>query len=307
MRWITTARREVLGALLLCAACGKPVEPEAPVDLGPTGLLALPESGLQLASEPYELASGKERTRCYYVNLNNEEPLDVVRFETNQRVGQHHFNIFASDLEFEDGWQRCPNNEELFVGARPIVDGSASGVDYAFPPGMAYRLKKQSLLIFQLHSINISEGPLTQQFVLNLHVAEEPARTLVDIYGFTNFGIEIPPNSEKTETKDCTIYDSIGLISMSSHFHERGKRATAEILRQDESDAQLLYENTKWDDPDVKVFEDPIRISEGDTIRFSCHYRNDDDVEVRYGPSARDEMCFVFGYYFPKVGLIPCF
>lgn len=293
---------------VVCAACGAPAEEaEAPVDLGPTGLLALPEHGMQLPSEPYDLDSGKERTRCYYVNLNNEAPLDVVRFETAQRPGQHHFNIFASDLEFEDGWQRCPNNEELFVGARPIVDGSASAVSYGFPPGMAYRLKENTVLVFQLHSINTTPAPLSQQFVLNLHVAEAPARTLVDIYGFTNFGIEIPPNSEKTETKDCPIYDSIGLLTMSSHFHQRGKRATAELLRKDASAPKLLYENTSWDDPTVTQFEDAIRVGEGDTIRFSCHYQNDDPVEVRYGPSATDEMCFVFGYYFPKVGLIPCF
>jgi hypothetical protein len=295
MRWF---------AVVVLAACGAAPEIE---DLGPTGLLALPERGMQIASEPYELGPGDERTRCYHHNVRNAAPIEVVRFQTAQRKGQHHFNIFASDLEKDDGFGPCPTNEELFVGARPIVDGSSSSVDYSFPADFALPLDENVLLIFQLHSINTSVEPLVQQFVLNLHTAETPAKTLVDIYGFTNFGIEIPPRSSDVETKDCVLYDSIGLLSMSSHFHQRGTLATADYISSDGARIVRLYENVSWDDPEVVFFDDPVRIVPGDTIRFACHYDNQEDVAVTYGPSVEDEMCFVFGYYFPKVGLIPCF
>jgi hypothetical protein len=285
---------------LLAAACS-PVE-----DLGPTGLMALPERGMQLASEPVMLEPGKETTRCYYANLRNPSPIDVARFQTAQRTGQHHFNIFASDLTFDDGFQRCPTNEELFVGARPIVDGSGGSVDYPFPGGMAYRLEPNTLLIFQLHWINPTASPAEQQFVLNLHTPPEPPKTLVDIYGFTNFRIDIPPNEAKVETKECAVYDSIGLLTMSAHFHARGTLATAELIPAAGA-PRSLYETRSWDDPDVVVFPEAVRVIEGDRIRFACHYENREDRRVTYGPSSDDEMCFVFGYYFPKVGLIPCF
>jgi hypothetical protein len=291
-------------ALLLFFGCSSA---ESEVDLGPTGLLALPEHGIQIASEAYDLGAGEERTRCFYRNVENEETFDVVRFQTAQRTGQHHFNIFASDLDKPDGFGPCPTNEELFVGARPIVDGSSASVDYSFPEGMAFRLDEGVLLIFQLHSINTTAEPMTQQFVLNLHRSLEPAKTLVDIYGFTNFAIEIPPRSTKVETKDCVLYDQIGLLSMSSHFHQRGTLATADYVSQDGGGIVRLYENVSWDDPEVLFFEDSVRINPGDTIRFSCHYENREDLTIGYGPSVQDEMCFVFGYYFPKVGLIPCF
>jgi hypothetical protein len=282
-------------AWVLLFACGS----------GP--LLAPPEHGLQLTSEPYELTPGEERTRCYYLNLANAEPLQVTRFQTQQLAGQHHFNIFASDLDKPDGWGPCPTNEELFVGARPIVDAAAAEVDYRFPDHMALELEPNTLVIFQLHSINVADAPRTQQFWLNLHLAETPAQVLVDIYGFTNFGIDIPPLSTKIESKDCVLYDQVGLLSMSSHFHQRGTLATADFISADGRTSERLYENTKWDDPQVLFFEKSVRITPGDTIRFACHYENRDDVAVRYGPSVQDEMCFVFGYYFPKVGLIPCF
>ena len=63
----------------------------------------------------------------------------------------------------------------------PIVDGSASSVDYAFPPGMALQLDANVLLIFQLHSINTTSEAADQQFVLNLHQSTAPARTLIEL------------------------------------------------------------------------------------------------------------------------------
>jgi hypothetical protein len=285
--------------LLLALGCSSAVETVDTFDP--------PAHGLQIASEPYELEAGEEITRCFYQNLDNTEALDVERFETSQLLGLHHFNVFVSDLDKPNGYAPCPTYEELFVGARPIVDGSAGAVDYAFPSSMALRLEPKSLLIFQLHSINTTDGPLTQQFLLNVHTKVEPAPTLVDIYGFTNFGIEIPPKSTKVESKDCVLYDAVGLISMSSHFHQRGTLATVDFVSKDGSRVERIYENESWDDPQVLFFDRSLRIDPGDTIRFACHYDNPDDVTVEYGPSGQDEMCFVFGYYFPKVGLIPCF
>ncbi len=290
--------RVTIGATALLVACGSTPEYD--------GLLEPPAHGLQVTSEPFVLEPGQETTRCFHVNLGNAEQLDVVRFETNQRPGQHHFNIFMSDLEREDGFGPCPDEFELFVGARPIVDGSSGAVDYAFPDGMAFPLPKDTLIIMQLHWINVTDQPAEQQFALNLHTAEGPVATEVDLYGFTTLEITLPPNERTTIQKDCVMRDNIGLLSMSSHFHQRGVLATTAVMR-DGAPADQVYSNERWDDPDVEFFERPIAIKNGDVIRFACTYENRDDFTVEYGPSASDEMCFVFGYYFPKKGLIPCF
>ncbi len=285
-------------AVALLSACGGSVA-------GYDGLLEPPERGVQLLSEPFVLDAGQERTRCYHLNMNNAEVLEVVRFQTNQRPGQHHFNIFMSDLEREDGFGPCPDEFELFVGARPIVDGSSGAVDYRFPDGMAFPLPANTLIIMQLHWINVTDAPAEQQFALNLYTADEPARTHVDLYGFTTLEITLPPNERTTIQKDCTIRDTIGLLSMSSHFHQRGVLATTQVIRDGRS--EQVYSNDRWDDPEVEFFDDPIPVTNGDVVRFECTYDNADDFTVEYGPSASDEMCFVFGYYFPKKGLIPCF
>lgn len=299
-------------ALLPLLACGpKDLEPPAAAPVlgdtpNPTGLLAEPHVGLQLATEPYELSPGREDGPCWYVNLNNEEALDVVRMQTASHPILHHFNIFSSTLEKEDGWGRCPDSIELFVGARPIIDGSGAAVDYVFPEGIAVRLEPKTLIIFQLHSINTATEPKPQQFVLNLHTEPGVDHTLADIYGFTNLGLELPPEQVSAHPKDCNIEQGMWVMTMSSHMHARAIEAKAELIRGGGA-PELLYRTERWDDPEVKTFDPPRYFDVGDVVRFSCTYDNKDARVVKYGPDADDEMCFVFGYYYPKQGLVPCF
>jgi hypothetical protein len=295
------------------AACGPrdPVVPVAmeplpePVRDNPTGLLPVPAKGLQLPTDRYELAPAEEDTSCWHVNLRNTEPIDVVRIETAHLGALHHFNIFASTLEKEDGWGRCPDNIELFVGARPMLDGSGADVDYRFPEKIAVRLEPNALLIYQIHALNAGSSPRAQQFVINLHT-EEAEHTLADIYGFTHLGLELPPMQRSTFTKDCNVEQEMFFLTMTAHFHARGTEATGEIIRQGQAPISL-YRTERWDNPDVLRFDPPVHADPGDVVRIACSYDNKDNHVVRYGPDANDEMCFVFGYYFPKVGLVPCF
>ncbi|MCK6547330.1 hypothetical protein L6R52_15875 [Myxococcota bacterium] len=298
-----------LAACAVLAACGagESTEPSTtePADLGPTGLLALPSRGVQLATDPVELAPGGEETYCFNLNLDNDEALDVVRFQTARLPGLHHFNVFASTLERDDGWGRCPNNEELFTDARPIVDGSGNQVDYAFPEGLALRLEPRTLIIAQVHFLNAQAKAAMMQFVLNLHT-EEPPHTLVDIYGFTTFDIALPPRRITDVVKECPVHDRIRMLTMSTHVHARAIRVTAEVERTT-GEIEPVYETDSWADPALLRFAEPILVGGGDVVRFTCTYDNRDDFTVRYGADAADEMCFLFGYYYPKVGLIPCF
>lgn len=296
--------------LLLVAACGPAPDPlpnPAPASTeNPTGLLPLPAKGFQYVVPPHDTQPGSERTRCFHINLGNEAPIDVVRIETGSMVGLHHFNIFVSTLEREDGFGPCPGSLDLFAGARPIVDGSGSAVSYTFPEGVAYRVEPKTLLIFQLHELNVSTEVLPQSFVLNLHTDDQKEHVLADIYGFTNLDLVVPPKQRTAQQKDCNIDNQMLVLSMSTHFHARGVEATGALIRRGSTEETPLYRTDRWDNPQVQQFSPPVVFDVGDVVRFTCTYQNNDDFTVRYGGSAEDEMCFLFGYYYPKLGLIPC-
>jgi hypothetical protein len=301
--------RLVTTALALVAACGgtepPTVQTPPPEGPNPTGLLAEPVTGRQIVTEARTVAPGRETTYCWYINLDNDEPIDVVRFNTAHEGGLHHFNVFASTLEREDGFDACPDSIELFVGARPIVDGSGRAVDYVFPGNVAFRLEPKTLLIFQLHYINTTTEPQETRYLLNLHTRPGVEPVLADIYGFTNLGIEIPARSQAELTTECRIDDEMMLLSMSAHFHARGTESRTELRRKNGS-AEMLYRTVRWDDPDVVMFDPPVRVAVDDVIAFTCAYDNPTDDVIRYGPRASDEMCFTFGYYYPRRGLLPC-
>ena len=50
----------------------------------------------------------------------------------------------------------------------------------------------------------------------------------------------------------------------------------------------------------------PVEFAEGDGLRFSCDYFNASDQTVQIGESARKEMCFLWGYYYPSTGFKVC-
>lgn len=272
----------------------------------PTGLLPEPAQGQQLVIPLHDVPAASERTRCYHINLHNPAPIDVVKIETATMVGLHHFNVFVSTLTREDGWGPCPGSLDLFGGARPIVDGSSAGVSYPFPPGVAFRIEPETLLIFQLHELNVATTAKPQSFVLNLHTDGAADHVLADIYGFTNLDLHLPPKQRTVQSKDCNIDNQMIVLSMSTHFHARGIEADSVIVRKGDTAETPLYRTQRWDNPEVLQFSPTVVFDVGDVVRFRCTYQNDDDFEVTYGGSATDEMCFLFGYYYPKVGLIPC-
>jgi hypothetical protein len=84
-------------------------------------MLLLPEHGVQVASPEWDIQSGTEFDQCYYVKLGNDEPLEVVRIETARRRGTHHYNVWKSLQEHEEGWHGCPSGLDLFNFARPTA------------------------------------------------------------------------------------------------------------------------------------------------------------------------------------------
>jgi len=291
---------------LSALACGaEPIDP-APVTANPTGLLAEPASGRQVVTESRTIAAGREQTYCYYVDLHADAPIDVVAFETAHAGPLHHFNVFASTLERPEGFAACPDSIDLFVGARPILDGSGSDVRYVFPGDVAFRLEPGTRLIFQLHWINATPAPQESKYVVNLVTRPELVDpVLADVYGFSHFGLEIPAHSKATFEKGCRVDDPMRILSMSAHFHARGTEAVGVVQRKS-GENERVYSTDRWDDPLVASFDPPLTVSPDDVLSFSCAYDTRADHVVKYGPKADDEMCFMFGYYTPRRGLWPC-
>ena len=111
----------------------------------------------------------------------------------------------------------------------------------------------------------------------------------------------------------------LGLVT--GHFHENGTRFTVwhEPAGQD---PVKIYETHNWEDPGNGAFTDSIenpplddlalgdwgatsgylQLKAGDFVNFQCEFNNPTDTPVATGDTGKDQMCNVFGFYFPTAG-----
>ncbi len=45
-----------------------------------------------------------------------------------------------------------------------------------------------------------------------------------------------------------------------------------------------------------------LKIMPGENVSFECEYQNDLDHTVTFGDTTKDEMCNIFGFYYPTTG-----
>jgi hypothetical protein len=56
----------------------------------------------------------------------------------------------------------------------------------------------------------------------------------------------------------------------------------------------------------VASTQPPIAFTRSNGLSFQCDWTNTTDQLVSFGEGALDEMCFVFGYYYPSTGVDTC-
>jgi hypothetical protein len=98
----------------------------------------------------------------------------------------------------------------------------------------------------------------------------------------------------------------LNIFAFTSHEHHRG--TDVKIWRStsvDTSSAEMIYDNTSWNNPPLKVLPDDqlLKFGAGEGFAWQCSYDTSADTsQVCFGESANDEMCFIWAYYYPSVG-----
>jgi hypothetical protein len=109
---------------------------------------------------------------------------------------------------------------------------------------------------------------------------------------------------------------------VTGHAHQRLQRFSVWHDRAD-GQSDLVYETHDWYEPGNALYrhgvENPtlpiksggsswgatsgyLQVMPGETISFECEFQNDLNQVVTIGETSKDEMCNVFGNYFPSAG-----
>jgi hypothetical protein len=281
----------------------------------------------QAEVESFMLGPGEEAEDCIYVKSPNRQTVYFREFHGRMRPGSHHMIVWGLDQDVPDGRGPCERGINRFFAASqmPVFDVPAPGEEnLSAMTGLAYKLEPQTQLAIDLHELNSTPTPQLREAWLNF-VYKDPndVVTLLDTIFFVDVGIDVPPHSRDIEHSGCAnnTGTTINIGLLTGHFHKRGVRFSA--WKTDAMGGKtLVYETYDWNEPGVLNFDmfhmnpaadptnkimggwsGPLVLDPGEGLAWECEFVNDSAQRFSFGDSAKtDEMCNLFGYYYPTTG-----
>jgi hypothetical protein len=257
------------------------------------------------------LQPGQEVTRCVTAHLPTTAPVDVVRIGTRQRF-THHIIFYREEKDVPDQPLRnCPPLN-IFGGTQvqrvPLFIGETPEAELRLPPGVAYPMAAGQAYTIEGHYFNPSGQPVETSAEVLLYLAPAGSKTTkanMLFYAMVS-ALTLPPRQVTTIRPGFRIpREGIKLFALTSHQHRLGIDFVISRSTGRDDKGEMLFRNQDWAHPPLLRFPDDrlLTFTGDEGLRWECTYDNTNDFTVKFGPSAeRDEMCILWGYYFPSQG-----
>lgn len=283
-----------------------------PAETSPAETSPRPGPTLTFEIEPITIQPGKERQVCRTVNIPGDVAFDIVRFTAEMAGRSHHFNLYkvidGTALDPVTGAQGvthdcAPANEQLAGDAAYIFGSATPNRVMETPPGVAFHLEAGQRLILEYHAINYTDAAEVASVKIHLEGASPDVAIAhhAEIFWFANWGFILPPDTETTDTTQCTIPYDVEIFGLMSHFHELGTHFSIDTVRGGQTTE--VYEDDDYAHPKYAVFDPPMALDAGDQIQWTCTWFNWRTDTVLPQKTSKDEMCMVFAAGYPRAGL----
>jgi hypothetical protein len=299
--------------LVGCSSSPQSASPDAGLGAGVYNgqpLLPPPAHGYQINVGPFDIPPGGEKILCQYFQVPDQNAFAVTKYEVRMTAGSHHFLVVDTPYTTipQQGLYDCSAEGELFSTATGLAFATQDEYDgITFPPGMGVYMKAGKVILVQTHYFNLDPNGATHQGYVTLNAETADPSTINQWAGylfFDNQNLSIPPHSQTTVTKDCYANAPYRVLGLAGHFHQHGILFDVEQIPLGSSTGTSIYRTSMWDHPVPRYFTPPARplpVGAGDDIQYSCAYENDTDQTLVFGNSAiSNEMCILFGYYYPS-------
>ena len=272
-----------------------------------------PENGIQFHLGPFDVPSNFERELFSMVPLENDEDLFVERFEISMKTGSHHFLLYTFNDQIPDERMPAPHEyrdlrdaqgEYVFDTVRtmlfhlPIVGSQWPFFDFNFPPGVAMRLPKDSVLDLNTHYINRTSEPTVGEVYANLHFVDpSEVEREAHIFGLSNFDMSLPAGKVTTLEKEYRFGERRHIMQLMSHAHEHMVEFRIELMG-GARDGELVYISYDWQHPPILELDPPLIMEPGQGFKLEATYDNWTDRELNFGFLSEDEMMILYGFYY---------
>lgn len=269
--------------------------------------LKRPARGFQLRTSMFEVPVG-EREICQAIRLPTRHPIDIdriaVRMPAGATLASHHFAMFLADANAPNLPLDGPTDAVGCVGVggslvSPILAfvQRRGGDDIAFPKSVGVTIGPNQVLLLNSHYVNVGDGPVTLDVAVNFRRARKGSVKLhAKSFQLGTGRIDVPAHGTSATTAEWHAPFPMNVVWTSSHSHKYTEGVDVDVTTG--GTTLPVVRTTVWSEPDFHYFPPPsLRLNVGDTVRWTCRYRNPTDHPVRFGVTADDEMCFAVGFF----------
>jgi hypothetical protein len=251
---------------------------------------------------------GAEETECLQVKAPNTTPVSVTRVHNTLTGGSHHFILTAmtDPAATEAPRAKCMGFRGAIRGA-PLTITQKHDDQITLPEGIAYKLTAQQILHLELHYINTTDKPMDIVATANLYPAASDANlqeAAVLLVGTAD--ISVPPHTmHESAQKFLKLpqgMDGVKFFAITGHTHRFGTSVKVSTATGPNAPGALLYnpQPFDWEAPEMKPLQPMATIPSGGGFMLQCGWNNPSDDTLKWGESALEEMCFFWGYYYPR-------
>jgi len=176
-------------------------------------------------------------------------------------------------------------------GSRPVVS----------PPGLAWRLRKNSDLVVEMH-LNRTGKPETIQSSVGIYFTDEPPTNACYTFKLGSQALNFPAGASNEIVRDSFVLPvDVDVLAVYPHAHFLGREMQAYAIRPDGAKERLVWIkrwNFNWQG-DYR-YTRPVHLQQGATIHLQYFYDNSTNnpanpnhppKRVVYGEQSTDEMC----------------
>jgi hypothetical protein len=277
----------------------------------PTGEICMkpPVEGFQVSTIGDTIGPGEDVEYCEVVELPGtpDDVYHVNQFEVAMTSHSHHLIVVAAvpgsatEAAMKPGDRKKCFTPDVYGGEVFGVTGSQKPYHAeGYPSGVGKVFRGGQKLVFDYHYFNSTSKPVQARGAVNFHVTKaEDVTRIAHPFGFYNFDIKTPPQTTMSFEAECTFSHDVMVHKLTRHTHQWGRDFSVEYAG-GERDGEHIWTSPHYEETD-HVFAEPVRMTKGTGFRFTCEFENDTAKPLKFGVTAADEMCILFGTWFSPV------
>ena len=238
---------------------------------------------------------GPHPDKYFCARLTVDEDMLLSGFSAISPVGTHHTVISVGDPDGADGQFPCAffqNHDNLLFASGVGTD------DFLFPDGVALPVQAGQQLFLNVHTFNASEHDISGTSGVAVKKVEA-AETMAEFIFAGTFDIDIPADSTGAQASGtCPIAQNATILNWWPHMHQLGDHMLIEVNGDPVHDEAFRFE-------EQINYPTNRQVSVGDEITVTCTYKHT-TVDVGFGDSSNQEMCFAGFYRYPATGEAFC-